>query len=251
MVATPASRELRIAACAWAWAATPLPRVAASSTTARNCSVVYCGTQPGGAPGVIRPPEAITLRQSAPARRFSLATRRTCGLVVGLAAHVPAVAAGEGDGPGGGDDVRADGPALLDRVAQRQVEEVARAEVAGRGDARGDELAGVLRHPQQQVALALGAASGHRIDLGVEPQVHVRVDQAGQHGVLRQLQDLAALARLARAAARPDGDDPAAVDEDLSVGDHLSPASGEHPCRANDPHALHPATRLKVRRRGS
>jgi len=126
--------------------------------------------------------------------------------------------------------VRPDGEPGLDGVPELDIEEVPGAEIARRGDARSQQLARVLRHPQDQVRVGFPAALGDRVHRPVEPDMHVSVDQARQQRAARQLDDLAA-AGDGRRPPRPDVPDRRPVDGDLAVLDGLTgPARQDQWC---------------------
>lgn len=161
---------------------------------------------------------------------------------VGLPAHVPAVPARMGDRPGRADQVRTDGEAGLDGVAQLDVEEVATSEVAGRGDTGRDELSGIFGHAEKEVGVALPAAARGRVDPTVEPHVDVGVDEPGEESASVEVDDLDPLADVDRPPSA-DVADHGAVDQDLAVLDHLARSADDHragPQQLHDP-SLHDA----------
>jgi len=92
------------------------------------------------------------------------------------------VARGDRDRAAGIDDARTHHPAVVDRIAQRERRTAAIAQVAHRGEARAQGLHAVPLRPQGIES----RARAHRLDerglaAGVGVEVHMAVDEAGQH----------------------------------------------------------------------
>jgi hypothetical protein len=99
-------------------------------------------------------------------------------LAVSLAAHEPAVPAGDGDRAGGHHQARAAGQAGGDGVTRDHIKVGPRAEVAGGGHAHAEQLPCVVQHQYQLLRVRLAAHPRGRIRATVEPEVDVAVDQS-------------------------------------------------------------------------
>jgi hypothetical protein len=122
--------------------------------------------------------------------------------------------------------VRPDCEPFLDRVPKQHVEERRAAKVARRRHARCDELAGVLRHPQQEAVFSLGGGG-----LPAKADVDVAVDKPGQDGRVPEVANGGAFADK-MCPLRTDADDCGAVEEHLTVADNFARLPGEDPVGA-------------------
>jgi hypothetical protein len=131
-----------------------------------------------------------------------------------------------------GEDTRTDHVARVDRVTQRNVGVVLRADVADRRDAG-----------QQRLAREVGAhqgASGNRDAVvvigrrgGVGRDVRVRVDQTGQHGPGREVEHLGPGRDRCR-CGRADRRDPSTFHDDDLVVPYASRGDVHEPARLDD-----------------
>jgi hypothetical protein len=116
---------------------------------------------------------------------------------------------------------------------------VAVAEVAGRGDTRGQQLSSVLGHHRQHGGVVELGVGGERRGAGVEAQVNVAVDQAWHEGAVREVEPggvgvderLDLRRRPDSSDARPLGQYRALLDHLVGRPEHDSP--GEDRCASH------------------
>jgi len=242
-----------------AWAATSAPDRAASSTAARICSSLG---ELGGAGHASRchdgagsdqfhqvraavqhpaygPPDVInTIGHAHPEL-----IRHDCIDVGGQAGHV-ASAAGTGHIRACDPHPGACHPALVDRIAQRHIDEGAQcAHITHRGEASQQGVPRVA-HARQRL-LRTGPHQQFRISLaavGLTDQMSVTVDHAGQQSLARQVHESRTLGRGISSGGNTG--DALPVDDDSAVGQQFPGHHIEQQLRADDrAHGRsHPAT---------
>src|SRR5664279_1977827 len=196
MESTPASAAQRIPSAPWACAATLRPRRCASATMAANSACVYCECC-GSSPSESTPPVAQTFMTSAP----YLMTSRTLYCTFSTPSATPISVAWNSYGsrllsqcppviPSAGPlaSMRGAGNiAGINGIAQGHVSESIRSHVSYRRKAG-----------QQSDARVFGANEGLArnrdgesvvAEPGIECEVGMRVDQAGENGFARQVDD--------------------------------------------------------------
>ena len=209
---TPARTAASMPASAWAWAATLRPSEWAVSTIAFISASVKCWPRPRAC-CERTPPVAVILMMSAPARETSRTRAAHCSGPVqvlstlerpdhlGPEAGDVAMAADDRDGRAGGEDSRARDEPFGGGPAKREADQRRRAEVADGGEAgeRGD--AGVLDAEQGHPFVAVDRLVA-KVAAGIAGEMDVHVDQAGQHGLARQVDEPGAGGRRASGRRR-------------------------------------------------
>ena len=128
------------------------------------------------------------------------------------------MAAGRAQRIAGGDDARADGIAIVDRLLEADVVAIGRADVADGGEAGVEHGAGIADrgHAEEGIGKFQPAIAA---DVGRPVEVDVHVDQAGDEGAARQV-DVADVGAPFDGARVGDGGDAAVVaDEDGGIID--------------------------------
>ena len=158
-------------------------------------------------------------------RRLLVVIRRQSGVV--------AMSAGRSDGIGRRDDPWPGHQAGVDRLLQPDVVEVARSDVAHRGEA------GVERFPRIADAGRFPEAVGIfetliAADFGHAGQVHVHIDEPGQQSLARQIDMLRARGHLQRTVGADLRDLAIITDQDRGLVDIAASRHVEHPVGGDD-----------------
>ena len=127
-----------------------------------------------------------------------------------------AVPAANAEGNPGGDNPRPLNPARIDRIAQRDVAKARAADDAYGREARLQRLLRVRRTQERELARHLGETAVLPVAIAdrVTCQMHVRIDEPGEHRLARQIDDGRARGHL---HVRTDGGDPIALHQDHRV----------------------------------
>ena len=154
-----------------------------------SSSSVYCDSC-GPIVGVMFPPVTMILITSTPPTHPVVHGLADAVTTIGLAAEEPAVATGHRERRTRREDLRPDLGTAAKPIAQRQREVVAVSEVPDRGDPTRQRPQRGHAHPQQQRRIVALQQMGHRIVRGIERQVLVDIDQAGQHGHITEVDQI-------------------------------------------------------------
>src|SRR5437870_6886086 len=201
---TPARTAALIPAVPCAWAATRRCSSVAASTTARISSSLYC-CKPAESVSDSTPPVAQILITSAPYFTTYRTALRTSSTPLATPSSMPIPASGpsrpgrspsvasqaapDAEGDAGAHDARARHPARVDGVAEGDVTELGRAHDAHGREPRLERLLRVRSAEQRELGRGLHQAGVVPVAVaaGVPHAVDVGVDEAGKHGVAREI----------------------------------------------------------------